>query len=75
MDSEPGLRFVTASLHVDYLKPTPIDATLTVRAAVKSVEGRRITISSQVHAGDQMTARGEAVCVRVPDHWGESDAG
>ena len=25
MGSEPLLRFVTASLHVDYLKPTPID--------------------------------------------------
>lgn len=71
MDSEPGLRFVTASLHVDYLKPTPIDTTLEVRAEVKSIEGRRITISSQLFADDQMTARGEAVCVRVPEHWGE----
>ncbi|MFW6068884.1 MAG: PaaI family thioesterase [Chloroflexota bacterium] len=71
MESEPGLRFVTASLRVDYLKPTPIDTTLLVRAKVESIEGRRITISSQLFAGDEMTARGEAVCVRVPEHWGK----
>lgn len=75
MGSEPALRFVTGSLHVDYLKPTPIDTTLTVRAAVTSTEGRRITISSQLFAGEKLTARGEVVCVRVPESWGEQHAG
>jgi hypothetical protein len=31
MDSDPPLRFLTASLHVDYLKPTPIDRPLELR--------------------------------------------
>lgn len=75
MESEPGLRFVTASLHVDYLKPTPIDTTLVIRAAVKAIDGRRITITSQLFAEDQMTARGEVVCVRVSESWGKNDAG
>ena len=31
MDTEPFFRFVTASLHVDYLRPTPIDAPMELR--------------------------------------------
>ena len=31
MDSLPAFRFVTGSLHVDFLKPTPIDEELVIR--------------------------------------------
>ena len=75
MDSKPNLRFVTASLHVDYLKPTPKDAILTVRATVTSMKQRVITISSSVYAAETMTARGEVVCVRAPEHWSNAGAG
>lgn len=71
--SDPALRFVTASLHVDYLKPTPIDCTLTVRARVKRHEGRVVTVSTELHANEQVTARGEVVCVQVPEDWGQND--
>lgn len=74
MDSEPRLRFVTGSLHVDYLRPTPIDALLTVRARVKELKGRKVVVASSLYAGDRETARGEAVCVRMPDHWISQDA-
>ena len=37
MDTEPPLRFVTASLHVDYLRPAPIDAELELRGQVKEL--------------------------------------
>lgn len=69
MDTEPALRFVTASLHVDYLRPTPIDATITVRARVKEVKGRKVVVISTLYAGDLECARGEAVCVQMPEHW------
>ena len=76
LGSEPALRFVTGSLHVDYLKPTPIDATLTIRATVKSIEGRVVRISSELEAGGIVTARGEVVCIQVPLDWGQQkDAG
>ncbi len=39
MDTEPAQRFVTASLHVDFLRPTPIDAVLELRGRVKRAEG------------------------------------
>ena len=39
MDSLPALRFLTASLHVDYLKPTPLSEVLELRGIVEEVEG------------------------------------
>jgi acyl-coenzyme A thioesterase PaaI-like protein len=69
MDSEPPLRYVTASLHVDYLKPTPLDAELTVRARVKEIKGRKVVVASSLYADGVECARGEAVCVQMPEHW------
>jgi acyl-coenzyme A thioesterase PaaI-like protein len=60
-------RFVTASLHVDYRKPTPIDAVLEVRAAVKEFQGHKITVVSQVIAGGRVCATGEVIAVKMPD--------
>jgi acyl-coenzyme A thioesterase PaaI-like protein len=68
MDSEPALRFLTASLHVDYLKPTPLDTLLEVRAHIQEVNGRKVVILSSLSAGGVVTARGEVVAVQVPDH-------
>jgi acyl-coenzyme A thioesterase PaaI-like protein len=69
MDSEPNLRYVTASLHVDYLKPTPIDRPITVRARLKEGGPRKSVVTSELFAGDELCARGEAVLVRMPEHW------
>jgi acyl-coenzyme A thioesterase PaaI-like protein len=67
MDSEPALRYLTASLHVDYLKPTPLGVTLEVRGIVQSVEGRRVTIDEWITASGEVTVRGKLVAVQVPD--------
>lgn len=75
MDSEPPLRYVTASLHVDYLRPTPLDAELVVRARVKEIKGRKVVVSSSLYANEVECARGEAVCVRLPEQWLEGAGG
>ena len=67
MDTEPALRYVTGSLHVDYLRPTPLDGPLTLRAQVKEIKGRKITVSVQLYAGGQLCVRGEVVAVQMPD--------
>jgi acyl-coenzyme A thioesterase PaaI-like protein len=72
MDSEPRLRYVTAALHVDYLKPTPIGALLELRSLVLEIKGRKVVVTTSVYANDEETARGEAVLVRMPDHWLEA---
>jgi acyl-coenzyme A thioesterase PaaI-like protein len=38
MDTDPYFRFVTASLRVDYLRPTPLGVPLEIRAHAKEVE-------------------------------------
>lgn len=67
MDTEPPLRYLTASLHVDYLKPTPLGPILEVRAKVKEVKGRKITIEEWIVVNGLTTVRGEVVTVQVPD--------
>jgi acyl-coenzyme A thioesterase PaaI-like protein len=67
MGSDPPRRFVTASLHVDYLRPTPIDAVLEVRARIKEIKGRKIVVTASLAAGGELCARGELVAVQVPE--------
>jgi acyl-coenzyme A thioesterase PaaI-like protein len=67
MDSEPALRFLTASLHVDYLKPTPLGPPLELRGQVMEVKGRKVVISISLSANNQVCVRGEVVAVQAPD--------
>lgn len=67
MDSEPPFRFLTASLHVDYLRPTPIDTTLEVRATIQEIKGRKVVVRCTLSAHGEICAKGEVVAVQVPD--------
>ncbi len=67
MDSLPPLRFLTASLHVDYLLPTPLGPPLEVRGQVAEVRGRKVIVTATLAVNGQITARGQVVAVRVPD--------
>ncbi len=70
----PAARFVTASLHVDYLKPTPLGPTLEIRGTVKEIKGRKVVVQSTVFANGVATARGEVVAVQMPENFGASPA-
>lgn len=67
MGSEPALRFVTASLHVDYVRPTPLGVPLEVRGRVAEIKGRKVVVSATVSAGGQLCARGQVVTVQMPE--------
>ena len=67
MDSEPPLRYLTASLHVDYVKPTPLGPLLEIRSKVKEVKGRKVVIEEWIVVNGEITVRGELVAVQVPD--------
>jgi acyl-coenzyme A thioesterase PaaI-like protein len=69
MDTDPPLRFVTASLHVDYLRPTPIGGPLELRSQVKEVKGRKVVVATTLSAGGEVCARGQVVAVRIPEDW------
>ena len=65
--AEPNTRTLTASLHVDYLKPTPLGIELEVRGKVKELKGRKVVIEEWILANGVITVRGEVVAVQVPE--------
>lgn len=67
MGTEPELRFVTASIHVDYLRPTPIDAPMELRGKVKEIRGRRIIVNITLSSKGQVCAIGEVVAMQIPE--------
>src|SRR5699024_9165316 len=64
--SEPALRFVTASLKVDYLKPTPIGP-LDITARAREVGSRKVRVDVDVRAGGEVTVRGDVLAVLLPE--------
>lgn len=68
--SEPALRFVTASLKIDFLRPTPIDTMLELRSHAVEVKGRKVVLDVMLSANGQACAHGEVVCVQMPDEFG-----
>lgn len=67
MDTQPPFRFVTASLHVDYLHPTPIDETLELRGQVREIKGRKVVVAVTLSAAGKVCAQGEVVAVSISD--------
>lgn len=59
-------RFVTAVLHVEYLKPTPLGPELEIRAQVKERSPRKAIVSLTVSVDGTVTVRAEVVAVRIP---------
>ncbi|KPK56543.1 MAG: thioesterase [Gemmatimonas sp. SG8_38_2] len=61
-------RFVTASLHVDYLRPTRLGPELEVRGKIVQATERKVVVEATLSAEGEITARGKVVAVRMPEH-------
>ncbi len=68
LGSSPEFRFVTASLHVDYLLPTPLGPPLHLRSKVTEIKGRKVVIETDLIVEDQVTAKGKVVAVQIPEN-------
>ncbi len=70
LEHEPAPRFVTASLKVDYLKPTPLGPTLVLRSRPVEIGARKVIVETDLRpegaAGP--TVRGHTVAVLIPDN-------
>ena len=66
-DSLPALRFVTASLQVDYLKPTPLGTELELRGKLIEIKGKKVISEISVSANGEITARGKVIAVKMPE--------
>lgn len=67
LEKEPLTRFVTASLKVDYLAPTPVNTILEVRGRVVSIEGRKVSVALTLSAQNKVCARGEVLMIEIPE--------
>ena len=70
MDSLPAFRFVTGSLNVSYLKPTPLGRELEIRGLVREIKGRKVLVDSTLFVDGVACARGEVVAVQMPENFG-----
>ncbi|WP_156920557.1 PaaI family thioesterase [Thermicanus aegyptius] len=73
-DEAPVPRFVTASLKVDFLKPTPLGVLLEVRGEMKSLGERKVVVESKLYADGILTVTGEVVAVLMPENFGSSSS-
>ncbi|MFW6205647.1 MAG: PaaI family thioesterase [Gemmatimonadota bacterium] len=64
---DPSPRFVTASLHVDFRRPTPLGGELVLRAVPTEVGDRKVRVRVEVEAAGEVTVRGDVVAVRMPE--------
>lgn len=64
-------RCVTASLKVDYKKPTPIGVELEIRGIIKEVKGRKVVVEAQLLAGGEVCVTGEIIAIQVKDDFGK----
>ena len=71
MDSEPAIRFVTGSLKVDYLRPTPLGPELELRGTIKEIKPRKVVVAIDLSADGEVCVRGEVIAVRLPENWGQ----
>lgn len=67
MDTEPPFRFVTASLHVNYHKPTPLGEPLKLRGRVSELKGRKVVVDITLSARGEVCASGQVITVQMPE--------
>lgn len=72
VDTEPKFRFVTASLHVDYIAPTPLGVELELRGRVAELKGRKVVSDITLSANGVVTAKGRVVAVQLPETFGKA---
>jgi acyl-coenzyme A thioesterase PaaI-like protein len=66
-DSLPPFRFVTASLQIDFLKPTPLGVELELKGKIIEIKGKKVVTEITLSANGIITARGKVVAVKMPE--------
>src|SRR5699024_9484355 len=66
-DGEEPPRFVTASLNVNFLKPTPHGIPLEAKGKVEEIHPTRFRVHTEVFANGELCAIGEVDAVVMPD--------
>ncbi len=67
LDDQPLSRFVTASLKVDYLKPTPMGKMLELRGRIGGIKSRKVIVNVTLSAEGDIRARGDVILVQLSE--------
>ncbi|MBS4211030.1 MULTISPECIES: PaaI family thioesterase [Neobacillus] len=59
-------RFVTASLNVNFMKPTPHGIPLKAVGIVEEIHPKKFKVTTEVYAAETLCAKGEVVAVVMP---------
>ena len=65
LGSAPRIAYVTAELDVRYLRPTPTDRPIHLRAWVEGEVGRKTRVRCELGSGGEVSASAEVLAVRV----------
>ena len=66
MGTGDELRYVTGTLNVRYLRPTPIEGTLELRGRVTEVKGKKTVVAVDLLAKGERCAVGEVIVFQAP---------
>jgi acyl-coenzyme A thioesterase PaaI-like protein len=64
-DEADFMRFVTASLKVDYLRPTPVGEELVIKGRLLGIDGRKVRVALALVAAGDNCAAGEMLAIRL----------
>jgi acyl-coenzyme A thioesterase PaaI-like protein len=67
--SDPDLWYATASMTIDYLRPTPLEVAVSLRGWIIEIDDRFTTVECELDADGKVRARATVRAVRVPDTW------
>jgi len=60
---EEPIRFVTASLRIEYKRPTPLGVELVIRGSLSSLDGRKAIVALSLSADDELCASAEMLAI------------
>jgi acyl-coenzyme A thioesterase PaaI-like protein len=65
--TDPPIRFVTGTLTVRFLRPTPMGTELLLRARVRDLGQKKVVVDCSLFAGDEACVQGEVIVIRAPE--------
>ena len=63
--SEPKIWYVTASLNLSYLAPTPLAETLELKAKILKIENRKTWVTCSVFANNVECVKAEVLAIQI----------
>jgi len=74
LNSHPIYRYATGTLSIRYMRPTPNDKAIELRAKVLEIKGEKVTIHCDVWVEGNKTAEANVIAIKVFDSSKESDS-